>query len=138
MQLMRSGKLHLTVMPGELVVCRLAPDAPAPVEAKTRAGLFSMTRTATELSIVCAAEVTPEGARCERGWRCLAVRGPLPFSVSGILASLAGQLAAAEIPIFALSTFDTDYVLVRDVHLERALAALEGAGHEIEKPVTGS
>ena len=71
------------------------------------------------------------GARCEGGWRCLAVRGPLAFSATGILASLAGPLAEAGVPIFAVSTFDTDYVMVPAGRLEDALAALAGAGHRL-------
>jgi uncharacterized protein len=124
--------LHLTILPGEFVICRFDADEPVPVDANARAGLLSITRTATELSLVCAADAMPAGGRCEKGWKCLGVRGPLPFSLTGILASLATPLADADVPIFALSTFDTDYLLVRGEHLDRAAAALRAAGHEVE------
>jgi hypothetical protein len=126
-------KLHLTLLAGEFVICRLQPDEPVPIETNASSALLSITRTTTELSIVCAADVAPKGGRCEPGWKCLAVRGPLPFSASGILASLAASLAEARVPIFALSTFDTDYLLVREADLDGALAALTTAGHEIER-----
>ena len=86
-----------------------------------------MTRTADELSVVCDEEQAPEGGRCETGWRCIAVQGPLPFWATGILASLAGPLAEARISIFALSTFDTDFVLVQESDLARALWPLLAA-----------
>jgi hypothetical protein len=122
--------LRLSVLPGTFAVCRLDPLAaiPAPL---LRAAWVSITRTADELSIVCAEELAPAGARCERGFRCLVVEGPLPFSAVGILASVAAPLAAAGIPILAVATHDTDYLLVRAERLEAAREALVGAGHEV-------
>lgn len=73
----------------------------------------------------------PEGVRKQGGWRCLEVGGPLPFELTGVLASLASPLAAAGVPIFAVSTFDTDYLLVPGEKLEAALAALGAAGHRL-------
>jgi hypothetical protein len=127
-------KLQLTVLAGPFVICRFDADEPLPVDANAHAGLLSVTRTATELSVVCAAEVLPAARQRETGWRCLGVRGPLSFSQTGILASLATPLADAGIAIFALSTFDTDYLLVRGQDLERAVATLRAAGHEVEAP----
>ena len=115
---------------GELAVCRLPADAAAP-PIPDRAALFSVTRTSEELSIVCPAADAPGDAQVESGWRALAVEGPLDFGLTGILASLAQPLAAAGIPIFALSTYDTDYVLVRAPALEAAVAALRDAGHTV-------
>lgn len=80
---------------------------------------------------MCRAEAVPEGVSHETGWRCLKVSGPLDFGLTGILASLAAPLAAAKIPIFAISTFDTDYVMVKAEHLARALEVLRAAGHRI-------
>lgn len=118
------------VIAGELAVCRLPGDAPAP-ETPAHAELYALTRTRDELSIVCAAAETPEGATVEAGWRALKVAGPLDFGLTGILASLATPLAAAGISIFAVSTYDTDYVLVRADALDAAVEALRGAGHDV-------
>lgn len=90
-----------------------------------------MTRTADELSLV-----LPEAARhpdwqAETGWRAFRVDGTLDFSLTGVLASLADPLAAAAVSLFAISTYDTDYVLVREGDLERAMAALAAAGHTV-------
>ncbi len=79
--------------------------------------------------MVCAESVVPPEVGHQGGWRCLAVRGPLAFDETGVLAALAAPLARAAVPIFALSTFDTDYLLVPATHLERALTALREAGH---------
>lgn len=111
-------------------MCRLDAHAPVPAGG-SNATFWSVTRTAAELSVVCDEKQAPEGARCETGWRCIAVEGPLPFWATGILASLAGPLAEARISIFALSTFDTDFVLVQESDLARALVTLRSAGHEM-------
>ncbi len=89
----------------------------------------SVTRTPGELSVVCHEGVLPSSVEAERGFRCLGVRGPLGFSGTGILESLARPLAEADISIFALSTYDTDYLLVAAESLERAVRALAEAGH---------
>ena len=115
----------LTLVPvdGSFVVCRLAADAPVPAWAA--GGPFvSITRTATELSVVCRQEAVPEGVRCERGWRCLRVAGTLDFSLVGVLASLLNPLAEAGISVFVVSTFDTDYLLVKEDNLEAATEVL--------------
>jgi uncharacterized protein len=125
-------RLHLTLLPEAFAVCRLDPDAAAP-GGLASAAFLSITRTPDELSVVCAEEHAPEGARCEKGWRCLRVRGPIPFAVTGVLAALAAPLADAGIPIFAVSTFDTDYLLVKDAQLAASIAALEAAGHEVAR-----
>ncbi len=89
-----------------------------------------MTRSTDELSIVCEDHRVPEGVRVERGWDALKLEGPLPFSMTGVLASFLQPLAEEKIPILAISTFDTDYVLVKREDLERAKKALETAGHQ--------
>ena len=118
------------MLEGELAVCRLAPDAPIP-DIAGNAELVSFTRTRAELSVVCPTEAAPQGATVEPGWRALGVVGPLDFALTGILASLAGPLAAAGVSIFAISTYDTDYVLVRAERLDAAIEALRAAGHEV-------
>lgn len=126
---------NLIVLPSAYAVCRLAADAPAPVWA---AGEFvSITRTADELSVVCRADAVPEGVRCERGWRCLRVAGTLDFGMVGVLASLLAPLAAAGVSVFAVSTFETDYLLVKEASLTTAVEALRRAGHTVAADVGG-
>ncbi len=81
--------------------------------------------------MVCPERAVPAGVDAERGWRCLRVRGPLAFELTGVLASLASPLAAAGVPIFALSTFDTDYLLIPGARLETAVDVLRTAGHRL-------
>ena len=110
----------------------------APAAAKTgalgSADMVSVTRTADELSIICPEEnvaLLPTEARISAGWRLLTVRGPLEFTLTGIMAALSAALAAAGVTLFALSTFDTDHLLVRSSDLERAVRALRAGGHEV-------
>ena len=121
--------LEIQVLPGEYAVWQLPADAPLPrIEG---AGFLSVTRTSDELSVVSPADSVPDGVPVETGFRCLAVAGPLGFDLTGVVAGLSTPLAEAEIPIFVVSTFDTDYLLVRSVDLERACGVLEEAGHRI-------
>lgn len=122
--------LDLALLPGTFAVVRLAAGAGVPAWALEGA-VTSITRTPDELSIVCDAAAVPGDARAERGWRAIRVAGTIDFALTGILASVLAPLAAAQVSIFAVSTFDTDYVLVREAALERALAALGGAGHRV-------
>jgi hypothetical protein len=116
----------LRLRPGRLAVCRLPADTPPPAWVFHReAEFFSITRTSGELSVVCAEDdLPPSMTKFEAGWRALELEGPIPFEAVGVLASLVVPLAAAGIPVFALSTFDTDYVLVKEEQLAPALAAL--------------
>jgi hypothetical protein len=120
--------MSIALLSGRYAVCRLEPDAPVPAWA--RGEFVSITRTADELSVVCDEADVPPDARCERGWRRLKLAGPLDFALVGVLHSLLAPLAAAGVSVFAVSTYDTDYVLVRDADLHRALAALKDAGWE--------
>ena len=122
--------MKLLVLDHELGIARLDATDPTPAWA-AQGSLFSVTRTAEELSIVCAAAAIPAGVQAERGWRCLRVAGRLDFSLTGILASMAGPLAAANVSIFAVSTYDTDYVLVPNDSLAAATEALGASGHEV-------
>jgi hypothetical protein len=122
---------NLTLLPGTFAVCRLEAGAAVPTWAA--AGMFfSITRTADEQSIACDQAVVPDGVRCEREWRCLKLAGPIPFTAVGVLASLVKPLADAGISVFAISTFDTDYLLVKEMDLAKAAAALRQAGHTVE------
>lgn len=122
--------LTLTLLPGQFAVCRLDAGAPVPEWATTGA-FTSITRTADELSVVCPAENVPPDVRAEGPWRCLKVEGPLDFALTGILASIAVPLAEASVSIFAVSTYDTDYVLVTAAQVERAAEVLRQAGHRV-------
>ncbi len=122
-------RLDLDLLPSPFAVCRLPAGSSAPEW--TAGALYSITYTADELSVVCPESAVPEAARSELGWRCLKVRGPLAFELTGVLASLASPLAKARVPLFALSTFDTDYLLVPGEALATALDALGAAGHRL-------
>jgi hypothetical protein len=124
--------LELRVLPGALAVARLDPGAPAPAWASAPAALRSVVRTETELSVVCADGAVPPGVRAERGFRALAVAGPLDFGLTGVLAALAVPLAEAGVPIFAVSTYDTDFALVPAARLHDAVGALRAAGHHVD------
>ena len=122
--------MTLDVLPGRLAVCRLAPDAPlAPWMGE--GVVSSLSRTTAELSVVCAEASVPEGVRVEAGWRALALRGPTDFALTGVLVRILQPLAEADVGIFALSTYDTDLVLVKEVQLADAVAALRDAGLEV-------
>jgi uncharacterized protein len=120
--------MQLEVLDGMFGIARLGLGDPVPAWAQ-KAGFVSVTRTREELSIVCSAAAIPSDVVCRAGWRCLRVAGVLDFSLTGVLSSLAEPLARAGIPIFVISTFNTDYLLVEGGNLDRALAALENAGH---------
>ena len=116
-----------------LAVCRLAADDEIPQWALTGVGFASVTRTADELSLVCAASAVPQGIQCEQGWRLFRIEGPLDFTLTGILASVAQPLAEAGISIFTISTYDTDYVMVKEQDVEKAVHALTAAGHRVDR-----
>ncbi len=122
--------LMLSALDERLAICRLDARAKTPAWA-LEASFFSITRTPDELSIVCSEKDAPEGAKVEGGWRAFKVEGPLDFSLTGILASLAAPLAEAGVGIFAVSTYDTDYVLVKESKLDAAIYALEARGMKL-------
>lgn len=123
-----SSQLTLSVLPGLFAVSQLSPGAPIP----TPVGEFwSLTRTEGEVSLVCEEALVPAGAKFEGGWVALKLHGPFDFTLTGILAAVLEPLRHAGVGIFALSTFDTDYVLVKVERLQDALAALRGAGHTV-------
>ncbi|HTS31970.1 MAG TPA: ACT domain-containing protein [Bryobacteraceae bacterium] len=121
--------LDLTLLEDRLSVCRLATTEDPPLWALAASGFCSLTRTADEWSVVCREDAVPGGVQCEPGWRIFQVAGPLEFSLAGILASIAGPLADAGVSIFALSTYDTDYVMVKARNAAAAARVLAGAGH---------
>jgi uncharacterized protein len=124
--------LTIELLPGTFAVAHLEPDARVPAWAESGV-LVSVTRTPAELSIVCEEAAVPSRLKAQRGFRCLRVLGPLDFAEIGILESLATPLARAGISIFALSTYNTDYILLPADDLEAALSALSEAGHEVHR-----
>lgn len=126
-------QLTLTVLPGRLAICRLAPEVAVPSWAAGGA-LSSVTRTCRELSVVCEERGVPAGQPAERGYVAIEVAGPLPLSLTGVAAALAVPLAEAGICLFAVSTYDTDYVLVKADALDAAMRALAAAGHVVSGP----
>jgi uncharacterized protein len=124
--------LTLSMLSGDYAVSRLEPDAPVP-EWAWHGELVSVSKTRDELSILCLSSNVPDGVRCERDWAALKLHGPFEFTLTGILVSVLEPLRVAGIGIFAVSTFDTDYVLVKHSSLERAIAALREAGHDVRQ-----
>ena len=128
---MKELKLKLFVLPETLSICRLDKGAQIPEWAM--AGSFvSITRTSEELSIVGPQNNVPAEVKREEGWRCLKVEGPLDFSLTGILAALTVPLAQEGVSVFAISTYDTDYLLVKKEQLEKAVKVLAENGHMVE------
>lgn len=123
--------MNLVLLSHSLAVCRLSPYEDIPVWALQlqQRSLLSITYTDDELSIVCPASSVPSGIQSEKYWQAIKVQGPLDFSLTGVLSSLAAPLAAENIPIFVISTFDTDYILVKEQSVEHAKTVLERHGH---------
>jgi hypothetical protein len=123
------SRLKFRLLRGHYVIVRLAPEAPVPTWAAI--GEFtSITRGAEELSIVCSAENVPAEFGSGLRWVCLKLEGPFPFSQTGVLLSFIEPLSSNAIPIFAISTYDTDYVLIPREQIKGAQDLLSEAGHE--------
>jgi hypothetical protein len=122
--------LRFRVLEPELAVVRLEQGEPLSQWA-VGGELWAVVRVPGELTVVCETARVPPGAQVEPGWAALVLQGPFPFGVTGILAAVATPLAAAGVPIFVLSTFDTDAVLVKRAHLATAVRTLEAAGHTL-------
>ena len=125
-----SRRFGVRRIPGRLAIVWLDPGSGVPSWAST-GSLSAVVRTSEELTIVCDQMVVPETMKSERDWVALRVEGPLPFSMTGVLARLLEPLAAEQISVFVLSTFDTDYILVKADESDRALEALCREGHRI-------
>ena len=121
--------MNLFLLPDRYALLRLDPAAPIPPLPSS--GFISITRTEEELSIVCRSIDAPRAEKLEDGWSLLKIEGPLDLGTPGILASLLAPLASAAIPIFAISTYDTDYALVREVRVDEAIRTLEQSGHSV-------
>ncbi|MBI4366630.1 MAG: ACT domain-containing protein [Deltaproteobacteria bacterium] len=116
--------MRLRLWPSRYAIVRIGPTDAIPAWAVGGA-FVSITRTPDETSIVCPEAEIPPSGQAERGYRIFQVEGPLTFDLVGILAELSGALARAQITVFAISTYDTDYLLVREADLEKAVTALQ-------------
>lgn len=130
--------MNLILLQGRYTICRLPALAPLPsfyLQSEAKEPFTSVTRTADELSIVCRESILPttvqEDMKCEIGWSCLKVVGPLDFSLTGVLSALAQPLAVAKISIFAISTYDTDYLMVKEKDVQTAIKVLEGGKNNV-------
>ncbi len=123
-------RLSLTIEREPCAICRLAPTTPPPAWALS-APWFSMTRTRDELSIVVAESRVPADVVASRGWRMIRFAGPMPLDQTGILASVTSPLAQARVSVFAVATYDTDYVLIPADQVATATPVLEAAGHVV-------
>jgi hypothetical protein len=131
---MGHGKLILSLLPDVYAVCKLEPEHDVP-EWATRNAFWSVTKTKHELSIVCSEGHVPVDIEAERGWRILQVEGPLNFSMTGVLNGLTKPLAESKISVFVLSTYLTDYLLIRNKDLESAIKILRAQGHKIDDDI---
>ena len=126
----KTRHLELSLLPERYAISRLGAESRIP-EWATQGSFFSVTRTGDELSVVTEVSLVPVGVQSQPGWRVLKVHGPFVLTEIGVLAALASPLAEGKISLFAVSTFDTDYLLVASESLAAATAALERAGHTI-------
>lgn len=124
-------KLSLLVLEETFAICSMKKDSPLP-EWAISSDFYSITRTRSELSIVCPQNKIPAGTEINKNWRCLSVQGPLGFDITGILASLSMPLAAAGVSIFVFSSYETDHIMVKNYDLEKAAEVLRNAGHEVK------
>jgi len=123
-------KHTLKILPKRLAVCRLNADAPLP-DWIEQSDFYSITRTEEELTVVCDEKLVVPGTKSETGWRCLKVEGPLDFSETGIVFSLTQPLAESAVPVFLISTFDTDYLMVKERDLTKTINAISAQGHQV-------
>lgn len=117
-------KYCLSLLPDKLGVCRFDSGSPPPGWVRESASFYAITVTSDETSVACREDLIPADCLSEKHFRALKVQGPLDFSLTGVLASLINPLAEAGIPVFTISTYDTDYILLKEKDLERAVSAL--------------
>jgi hypothetical protein len=118
------NKYILNLLPDRLAICRLNGGFPISGLPLQEGGFYSVTITAEEVSLVCREDIVPAGFPVEKDFRLLKVEGPLDFNLTGVLSLLLKPLADAAIPVFTISTYDTDYIMIREAQLEKALRAL--------------
>jgi len=124
--------VNFTLLPDTFAIVRMSPTDAIPGWAE--GGPFvSMTRTQSELSVVCRERSVPAGSHADRGWQCLRVEGPIPLKTVGIAAEFSSVLARVGVSIFPIATYETDYVLVKGDQIEIAVDALRTAGHSVRR-----
>jgi len=127
----KSTILTLDLLEGNFVICRLSPSSSLPSWAFT-GPFISITKTNDELSIITIDDNRlPKDIQCERNWKCFKLKGPFPFDMTGVLSSILNPLAKADIAILAISTFDTDYVMIKEKNLQIAIDVLKQNGHTV-------
>ena len=126
-----SPKLVLSVISENFTIHKLSPDASTPEEI-LKSNYYSISKTENELSLVCSEVIEVQSLQSSKGWKCIKVAGQLDFNLTGILAGISDILAKENISIFAISTFDTDYILVRTQDLSSARTTLRQAGYKFE------
>jgi len=122
--------LDLHLLEGPYAVCQLEATAQVPAWAEGE-GFLSISRASDELTIVCPQKRVPPGVKAERDWRCFRLLGPFDFALTGILAAVLNPLAQAGVGVFAVSTYNTDYVLIKSERLNQGIMALSQAGHRV-------
>jgi uncharacterized protein len=122
--------LTLRLLKEKYGVCRLDKNESFPSWASA-SNFYSITKTMDELSVVCAQNSIPNDVKCEKDWRILKIEGPLDFSLIGILSKISSILAQKGISIFAISTYDTDYILIKDKDIDNAIEALTNENYEV-------
>lgn len=125
------ASLTLTLLADLYAVCRLPAGSPLPAWAADLQPFVSLTRTSDEVSVTCPQAAVPAGIQQDADWRVLKLEGPFDLALTGILAPIAAALADARVNVFVVSTYDTDYVLVKAARLEEAFRAIETLGHRI-------
>jgi uncharacterized protein len=121
----------LLLFEDSFAICRMDRDAPVP-EWAIEGYFFSVSRTPDELSLVVLETSVPAGVDCESGWRCLKIESPFDFDLSGMITSIAAPVAKTEVAVFVVATQDSDYLLVKERNLDRALSTLSEKGFRIE------
>lgn len=121
-------RVPLRLLPDRYAICTLPPDAPPPMP-PTNATIWSLTITVRERSLVCVESKAPENAEIDAGWRAFYLEGPMPFDLAGVLLGVITPISSNGLGVFALSTFDSDLVLIREEVLEAAIVHLLAAGH---------
>jgi len=127
---MKPNPMVLSVIRDTFAVCRIDAFKDIP-DSVLGSSFFSVTRTADELSIICPEKNIPQESMAETSWRCLKIHGPLDFTTTGIISSLTTTLAQENISVFVFSTYDTDYIMIKDHDLNRAIDTLTKGGHQV-------
>ena len=125
-------RLNLATVKETMAICRMEPHECVPVWV-TESPFYAITKTDDELSLVCPQHKVPRKVEADRNWRCLKIQGPMALSQTGVLASLTGPLADARVSVFVISTFDTDYLLIKKKNLLRAIEILRRSGHFVSQ-----